>query len=205
MKKRLYVKYCGFTRKEDLDLAASLGVNAVGFIFYKRSMRYIEPELVKEISKNLPSSVERYGIFVGDKAEDINAVARISGITKLQLFADEIEKGYDVPVVPVYRISNNASLAEIMHNETVLLDTFSKTEAGGSGKTFDWSMLKNSPVKSRAIIAGGINADNLTELLYSINPYGIDVSSGIEVEKGIKSHEKMRQLMSIVEDYNEHN
>ncbi len=201
---KLFVKYCGFTRKEDLNYAVSLGVDAAGFIFYKKSKRYISPERVREMCIDVPDTVQKVGVFVGESVDDVLQMSEVSGINRLQLFAGEIaEKKYPLPVTPVYRISGRDDIGKISHNGIVLLDTFSKTEAGGSGVSFDWEVLKGNDIARRALIAGGINAENVKRLLYDIHPYGIDVSSGIEIEKGIKSKEKMKMLMTIVEEYNE--
>lgn len=199
----MFLKYCGFTREEDLRYAVDLGVNAVGFIFYKGSKRYIEPEKVRAISRIVPPSVIKVGIFVGEDTEWINSVSSKAGIDAVQLFADEIvdASSYSCDVFPVYRVKDALELETLKPtNGVFLLDAFSVKGKGGTGDRFDWEGLKNFSEIGRAIIAGGVSADTLPELLSFVCPYGIDLSSAIEESPGIKSHQKMKEFKERLEE-----
>ncbi|MFW5807739.1 MAG: phosphoribosylanthranilate isomerase [Spirochaetota bacterium] len=201
--KRIFVKYCGFTRKEDVDCAVSLGVDALGFIFYPGSKRYVTPETVRRITADVPESVAKIGVFVNESPSHVNRVSDEAQLSMVQLFAQEVTSVDDfiIPVIRSYRISRSDDLPVADVGERILLDTYTPHEAGGSGIPFDWAMLNGADIAGRAIVAGGITADNVTTLLASVAPYGIDVSSGIETEKGIKSPEKMKALMNNVEEF----
>jgi phosphoribosylanthranilate isomerase len=202
---RMFVKYCGFTREEDVQYAINLGVNALGFIFYEKSKRYIEPAEVRKISANVPDTVLKFGVFAESAVDEVNTVIEAASLDRVQVFADEIvdSSAYNVPVVPVYRITSEDTLPKKPLKMPFLLDSYSRSEAGGSGESFSWEYLRNYQYINNTIVAGGINSNNLKQLLNRVKPYGIDVSSGIEIEKGIKSKEKMKQLIRIVEEYNE--
>ena len=199
----MFVKYCGFTRKEDLDYAVELGIDAVGFIFYKGSQRYITPEKVREITVHVPPSVIKVGIFVGESADWVNAAAAKAGLDAVQLFADEIldPSFFNCDVFPVYRVEEVIELNKLKPtNGVFILDAMSVKGMGGTGESFEWSGLKDFDSIGRSIIAGGVSIENLPELLKNVQPYGIDLSSSIEVSPGIKSHQKMKEFKEKLEE-----
>lgn len=195
----MWIKYCGFTRREDLDFAASLQIDAVGFIFYDKSKRYITPQRVREITDGFHGP-KKVGIFVGDSPKQINEAAKIAGLDLLQLIAGESadDSAYDLPLMKVYHIADADDLNKISHGTSpFLLDAMSTRAMGGTGERFDWSMLKNFGRLSSTIIAGGVSVDNAHEIV-RLNPYGVDLSSSIEDAPGLKSHDKMKNLHAIL-------
>ncbi len=191
----MWIKYCGFTRREDLLFASSLGIDAAGFIFYEHSKRYVTAQQVRSMSAGI-SGVMKTGIFVGKSSGEINRTAKEAGLDLLQLFADEAEadENYELPILRVYRIREASDLSAIPRTGQIfLLDAMSSKGKGGCGERFDWSLLDNFEQLPNAIIAGGVTLDNAAELV-ARKPYGVDLSSAIEDSPGIKSHDKMKKL-----------
>jgi phosphoribosylanthranilate isomerase len=203
----MFVKYCGFTREKDLEFAISCNIDAVGFIFYKKSKRYISPERALQLIKNTNSkNVLKVGIFFDSTANEILEVSKIAGLDRLQIYDpklfNELNKSY--PIIRAYQIKSEQDLKKIENpqkNDLLLLDSFHDIEKGGTGHTFDWRFLKQFPYLSKTLIAGGINSSNIKNLLDSFQPYGIDVSSGIEISPGIKSETKMNELITKINQY----
>jgi len=198
------IKICGITLIEDAILASKLGAWAVGFVFVKSSPRYIEPEKASKIINNLPENLEKVGVFVNSSAEEIKNIRKLTGITKIQLHGDETAEfcselsELNIPVIKALRIKNENDLNVISQYEgkvfAVLLDAHSDTEYGGTGKSFDWNiLLKAKSYNIPIILAGGINSSNIEEAL-KLKPYAIDISSGVEKNKGIKDHQKMTEI-----------
>jgi len=195
----VWIKYCGFTRREDLLFAASLGVDAAGFVFYEHSKRFIAPQKVRDISEGI-GTIKKVGVFVGMNAAQVNETARIAKLDIIQLFAHEAgdDADYELPVLRVYRIASAEDIAKIpARSKVFLLDAMSSRGMGGTGESFDWSLIKNSPRINTAIIAGGISLNNAAEVA-GMKPYGVDLSSSIEEAPGIKSHILMQKIFSVL-------
>ena len=198
------IKVCGITRFEDAKVAASIGVDAIGFIFYKRSPRYISPEEAAIIIKQLPPFVSRVGVFVDEDPEKVVGIARATGIDTIQLHGTESPRycgKIPLPVIKAFSIEpeTDLSLLEQYHVSGFLLDTWASGQRGGTGRTFDWTIARNACVKyDRVILAGGLNPANLVEALESVHPYGIDINSGVEIKPGIKNPRKIHDAVRIV-------
>jgi len=198
------IKICGITRYEDAKVAESLGVDALGFIFYHKSPRYIAPEEAALIIRQLPPFVSRVGVFVDEEIDRVMAVARATGIDTIQLHGSESPRycsKLPLPVIKAFSIepSTDLSLLEQYHVAALLLDTWSPGRRGGTGRKFDWSIARTACIKyDRVILAGGLNPTNLEEALESVQPYGIDISSGVEIKPGIKNPRKMRDAVQVV-------
>ncbi|MCS7281684.1 MAG: phosphoribosylanthranilate isomerase [Desulfobacterota bacterium] len=190
------VKICGITNLEDALLACKLGADAIGFVFYKKSKRYIEPSSAKKIIDRLPPFVTTVGVFVEEDEKEILTIMREINLDRVQIYRDlKLDKRIAIRVIRI-RDEN-----DISHIESTpyfpLLDSY--TEAyGGEGVRFDWSMLKG--VKREFILAGGINLDNI-DLALELKPYGIDISSGVEERPGKKSAKKMEELIRRIRCY----
>ncbi|MDW8002708.1 MAG: phosphoribosylanthranilate isomerase [Deltaproteobacteria bacterium] len=190
------VKICGITNLEDALLACKLGADAIGFVFYKKSKRYIEPSSAKKIIDRLPPFVTTVGVFVEEDEKEILTIMREINLDRVQIYRDlKLDKRIAIRVIRI-RDEN-----DIPHIESTpyfpLLDSY--TEAyGGEGVRFDWSMLKG--VKREFILAGGINLDNI-DLALELKPYGIDISSGVEERPGKKSAKKMEELIRRIRCY----
>jgi len=198
------IKICGITRYEDAKVAASIGADAVGFIFYAKSPRCITPEDAAHIIKQLPPFVSRVGVFVDEDIDRVIAVARATGIDTVQLHGTESPRyctKLPLPVIKAFSIdsSTDLTLLEQYRVAGFLLDTWAAGRRGGTGRTFDWSIARSACIKySRVILAGGLNPTNLEEALETVQPYGIDINSGVEIKPGIKNPRKMRDAVQIV-------
>jgi phosphoribosylanthranilate isomerase len=201
------IKICGITRYEDAKAAASIGVDAVGFIFYPKSPRYIAPEDAAAIIAGLPPFISRVGVFVDETPERVVAIARTAGIDTLQLHGTESPEFcamMPLPVIKGFSINAVTDLSKLDGYRTsgFLLDTWSPDQRGGTGKTFDWSIATEACRKSdRIILAGGLNPDNIREAVETVHPYGVDINSGVEIRPGEKNPHKMRELVQIVRSW----
>jgi len=196
----LKVKVCGITRLEDALLAEQLGADAIGFIFYKMSKRYITPEQAGIISEALSAFALRVGVFVNANPEEIKSIAAVSKINVVQLHGEELSETLEqinLPTVKSFRVSENFdfSILEKYACSTFLLDTFSEKGYGGTGKTFNWGIIPEE-VRSRVLIAGGVSDRNVENIFKQIHPYGVDLSSSLESSPGIKDHNKMKQFFN---------
>lgn len=192
------VKICGITNLDDAKLSYELGADAIGFIFYEKSKRYIELEKAKEIIRQIPAFVLKVGVFVNESTDKINNIAKDVKLNLIQLHGNEspeIISDIDLPVIKVFRVSENFDYSIIMqyNNCSFLLDTYNKNEFGGTGQQFNWKNIP-SEIKSEIILAGGISEKNIDLMYEEIKPYAVDISSSIENEPGKKDHKKLRQL-----------
>jgi len=196
------VKICGITNIEDALLAEQLGADAIGFIFYKQSKRYISPEAAKIISQLLSTFTVKVGVFVNETEDEINRITATVKLNLIQLQGDEKPEMISkllLPSIKSFRIDGdfNFSILEEYLCSNFLFDTFSHNEFGGTGKTFNWSIIPPS-LRERAIIAGGVSEDNIEEIFSNINPYAVDVSSSLEISPGKKDHNKMKSFFQII-------
>lgn len=202
------IKICGITRKEDAQLAAELGAWATGFIFAENTPRYVSPEKVSEMIKVLPANMQKFGVFVNASSEDVKNIALKIGLTKIQLHGEEspeyCEKLREITgleIVKAIRIKNENSL-EIIENykgktDFILLDSFSEKARGGTGKTVERKLaIKAKEYGIPIILAGGLNPDNAKEIYEEVQPYALDISSGVEADKGIKDGNKLESLFT---------
>ncbi|MBN1302731.1 MAG: phosphoribosylanthranilate isomerase [Melioribacteraceae bacterium] len=195
------VKICGITNLGDAKLAAEKGADAIGFIFYRHSKRFIAPNDARLIIKKLPAFLVKVGVFVDEGFDEVNSTADKIGLNAVQLHGNETTEYADkisLPVIKAFRVEDgfNFSLLEEFHDCSHLLDGFDKNELGGTGKSFNWD---NIPVnlRSKLIIAGGISVDNLEYIITKIKPEAIDLSSSIEDSPGKKNPYKLNELMNM--------
>jgi phosphoribosylanthranilate isomerase len=188
------VKICGITNLEDALHAVECGADALGFVFYEKSPRYITPETAKEIIDALPPFVERVGLFVNETLEHMQSIARTCGISTLQPHFDideSVIKTASMPVLPVIRAAK-ADDVERLASHYRLVDAYCEAY-GGSGKRLNLEWFEKID-RSRIIIAGGLTPDNLNELR-GYGFYGVDVSSGVEAYKGKKDPAKVEAFI----------
>ena len=194
----LKVKTCGITNLEDALLCESEGADALGFIFYKKSKRYIEPDSVKEIISRLSPFTMKVGVFVNDSPDLINKTADYLCLNAVQLHGEEspeiISKIF-TPVIKSFRIYSgfNFSILENYSNSYFLFDTYSNAQYGGTGKAFNWQLIPEE-LKNKIILAGGISKDNIEDIFYNIKPAAVDLSSSIESEPGKKDKKKVKEF-----------
>lgn len=192
------IKICGITNLNDALMCEKLGADALGFIFYTKSKRFVEPEIVKEITKQLSVFTIKVGVFVNERPEIINIIAKQAGLNLIQLHGNETPELIELinlPVIKALRVDDNFdfNLLNNFKNSKILLDTYSTTDYGGTGKAFNWNIIPGE-IRSKVIISGGISYENVKMLIKEINPYAIDVSSSLEELPGKKSELKVKEF-----------
>ncbi len=192
------VKICGITNIEDANLSYNLGADVIGFIFYKKSKRYIQPNKAKEIINNLPVFVLKVGVFVNESAEEINKISKEIKLNIIQLHGEEspeIISEIDPPVIKAFRVGENFdySILEKYKNCSFLLDALDEKEYGGTGQMFNWNKIPEE-LRRKIILAGGISIENIEKIFKEIKPKAIDVSSSLEIEPGKKDKKKLKQF-----------
>jgi len=203
------VKICGMTRAEDAIFAVSAGVDALGFIFYEKSPRCVDPHTAKTIIELLPPFIDKVGVFVNATIEEVKHVSAI-GLTSIQLHGSESpdychEFKEQLPfcsLIKAFRVGNESTADEFSQYNAVvdafLLDTYVKGAKGGTGEVFDWSLIDKLNLARPVLLAGGLDPANIEQAIRSTKSYCFDVNSGVEVSPGVKDHEKIEQLMSTV-------
>ena len=197
------VKICGMTNLKDVKVAVDGGVDAVGFIFYKKSPRSVTMQTVREIVLELPPFVDSVGVFVDEKAEQINKIADHCNLDRVQLHGDESPafcKKIRRRVIKAIRVKDIQSLKKLSDYpvSSFLLDTFSEDQYGGTGRVFDWNLAYPAKKYGPIILAGGLTPNNVRQAIQRIQPYGVDVCSGVESQPGIKDHKKMQIFLKNV-------
>lgn len=199
------VKICGITNFEDAISAVELGADMIGFNFYKPSPRYISPKTACAIAEKIPATVLKVGVFVNMESYRVGKFVDMIALDAVQLHGDE-----DAAFVAEMRTETNAKIISVVRADPkpsipvigagsadfVLVDTLSANGIyGGSGRTFDWTLVTNI---DGLILAGGLNADNVGEAIRIVRPYAVDVASGVESSPGKKDAEKMRRFIEAV-------
>jgi len=197
MRRRL--KICGITRLEDALLASECGADAIGFVFYDKSPRYICPENAEEIIQSLPPFLTTVGLFVNPTQNDIDDTLAMCSLDVIQLHGDESadfcvsQKRRVIKALPVSEPKDLTRIAA--YDCAVLLDAKAPSGVyGGTGNSFDWDMLSDVSHRFPLILAGGIDLSNVTRAKHIRGFYAFDVSSGVESSKGIKDKQKMKEL-----------
>jgi phosphoribosylanthranilate isomerase len=197
------VKICGITSLADALLAAAAGAEMLGFNFYPRSPRYVDPRLVREILRELSPvfQVVPVGVFVNENAETIREIAEMSGVRMVQLHGEESPefcRELGLRVIKALRIAaaEDAEKAASYTVDALLVD--SKTPVfGGSGVRPDWVLAEKIARRfPRVILAGGLNPDNVAAAIAAVRPWGVDAASGVEREPGVKDPELVRRFIS---------
>lgn len=201
------VKICGITNLDDALLATAMGAQALGFIFAE-SPRRIDPSEAKAIIRSLPPLVKTVGVFVNEDPERIKEIITFCGLDLIQLHGDEspaIGRGLMPRSIKAFRVQNDRDIENIKRYRgavrAILLDTFKTGIAGGTGRTFDWSLaVKAKEAGLPLILAGGLRPENIREAIAVVKPYAVDVNSGIEERPGKKDPFLMKQLMEKIRD-----
>jgi phosphoribosylanthranilate isomerase len=205
---RTRVKICGFTRVEDAVCAARLGVDAIGLVFYPPSPRHVEIEQAIEIVKALPAFVSVIALFVDEQESRIRQVLEQVPIDCLQFHGDESAEAcrlYSRRYIKAVRMQTGADIPKLAlqyHDATgLLLDAYHPDAKGGTGNRFDWELI---PINCALpiVLAGGLDADNARQAVQAVSPYALDVSSGVETEKGVKDALKMAAFIREVNEGN---
>ncbi len=198
------VKICGITNPVDAAAAVEEGADALGFVFCRKSPRYVEPHVVRQIIANLPPFVLPVGVFVNEDAKVVRDLMDSCGLALAQLHGDETATYCETlgrPVLKAIRLKGRSSflaLAEFRGRAGVrglLLDSYSEDAYGGTGRTADWSLAAEVAGAATVVLAGGLTAENVGSAVRTVRPYGVDVSSGVEDGPGKKNREKMRAFV----------
>ncbi len=191
------VKICGITREEDAWAAVEYGADALGFIFYRASPRAIAPGQAAAIAGQLPPFITRIGVFVDEPSEAVRRVYERVGLDAVQLHGSEPPEqipNYPGRVIKAIRVQSVESLRQLSlySVSTYLLDTYRQGTPGGTGETFNWDLAIGAKQHGRIILSGGLNPSNVADAIRLVRPYAVDVSSGIELEPGVKDHGRMK-------------
>ena len=190
----MWVKICGITNLEDALCAVHAGADALGFVFYPKSLRYISPENAKAIADALPLGIKKIGLFVGVSAEEVNQTCKDAGMDMAQIHFEVDKAFWSALKVPFLRVVRAQNAAEVKTYEELirLVDAYVES-FGGEGKQLDTSWFEGLDTEN-IILAGGLNPDNVASLK-ALGFYGVDVSSGVEKAKGIKDHDKIKAFI----------
>ncbi len=191
------VKICGITNLDDALAAISAGADALGFVFYKKSPRFIEPKEAKEICQKLPPFIERVGLFVNCSASFVNDVCKESLLSLAQIHFEVNEEFYQELEVKYLRVVRAKTKEDVKRfsDEYRIVDAFVESY-GGEGKRLNIEWFRDVD-RSKIILAGGLNPENVKEVK-DLGFYGVDVSSGVEKERGIKDHDKIYRFIRAV-------
>jgi len=190
------IKVCGITNEADAIHAAAAGADALGFIFWQDSPRYIEPEKAAVIIKALPPFVTTVGVFVDEESERVNALVRGVKLGVVQLHGTESPeycRNIRARVIKSFRVRGMEDIEPMAayRVSAFLLDAYKKGVPGGTGETFDWDIASAAKKYGPVILSGGLTPENVCDAVRRVGPYGVDVSSGVEERPGKKDHKKV--------------
>jgi phosphoribosylanthranilate isomerase len=201
------VKVCGITRPEDAELAVELGAWALGFVLWPQSPRAADPVVAAGIAAALRRRVELVGVFVNPTLEELAHAADELHLSHVQLHGDEgpafcaeAARRTGAKVIKAVRIASGADFQDLerFHTDLHLLDAAARGLRGGSGKTWDWELARRRRRKVPVILSGGLTADNVAAGIAAVDPYAVDVSSGVEAAPGAKDPAKLAAFMAAV-------
>jgi len=194
---------------EDGLAAIRYGANALGFILVKKSPRYVEPDQIRFIISSLPPLVQTVGVFVNEKPRRVRELVEYCGLDLVQFHGEESPEQcgiFSTRAIKAFRVKDSSVLHEIDAYQgkvrAVLLDSWSSKAHGGTGKRFNWAIARQIVASSKVpvILAGGLNADSVEEAVRQVKPFGVDVSSGVEVSPGIKDKKLMKDFIKRVRE-----
>lgn len=198
------IKICGIKHLDDALKAIEFGADAIGLIFVEKSPRYASLTDARFIAESLPPFVTVVGLFMDATEETVREALNVVPLNLLQFHGDETPEfceQFGIPYLKVLKMRENVNVVafaqEYPNASGILLDTYTKA-GGGSGQTFDWSLIPED-VPLPLILAGGLNPDNVATAVETVRPYAVDVSSGVESEPAIKDHKKIEQFIKEVQ------
>ncbi len=201
------VKICGITTVVDALSAADAGADAIGFIFWNKSPRYVEPQDAAAIIAELPPFLKTVGVFVDEDPEVIASVVEATGIDCVQLHGNEspedtekVKRMVTAPVIKAVRMRGEDDLSRLSayRVSAILLDAFREGVPGGTGKVFDWNLAVRAKSAGRIILSGGLTPENVAGAIRKVTPYAVDVSTGVESAPGKKDANKIKDFMEEV-------
>ena len=197
------IKICGLTREEDVDAAVAAGTDAIGFVFYPPSPRYVSPVRAAELARRIPPFVDVVGLFVNESPDVVLATCETVPINVLQFHGDEDAaycRQFARPYLRAARVRPELDLVEFARSfpdaRGLLLDAFVEGYGGG-GHVFDWTLIPPD-LSGFLVLSGGLTATNVVDAIERVHPAAVDVSSGVEMSKGIKDHSKIAAFVAAV-------
>lgn len=201
---RTRIKICGITREQDLQAAVAAGADALGFVFYAPSPRSLDVAAATSLIARVPALVTTVALFVNADPELVETVIERTAVDVLQFHGDEPVdycRNFDRPYIKAVHMKQKTSLEDMAtrysDSQALLVDTYHESSAGGTGETFDWSLVP-AGLDMPLILAGGLHAGNVSAAIRQVHPYAVDVSSGVEQDKGIKDAAKMAAFAEAV-------
>jgi phosphoribosylanthranilate isomerase len=207
MAQHIKVKVCGITNAEDAQAAVEAGADALGFIFYENSPRYVVPAVASRIIAGLPPLITPVGVFVNENVAAVRSIMDTCGLAMAQLHGEENAfycRELSRPAMKAVRLKDRGSLLTLAEYQGrggvrgFVLDTFSELSHGGTGQITDWDLAAEVAKQTRILLAGGLTPSNVMEAIRTVHPYGVDVSSGVESTPGKKDHAKIRAFVEAV-------
>jgi len=209
MTARTRIKVCGMTDLAEANGLVAAGVDALGFIFVEASPRNVVPEKAREIVASLPPFVDAVGVFVDQELDVVNDIVSYCNLTMVQLHGSESPQYCEevkARVVKTFSIRPDSEVCEtnpfydpyLEMVSGILLDTFHEKVAGGTGKTFDWELIKKCRPAAPLILAGGLTPENIADAVRQVRPFAVDVNSGVEIAPGVKDIEAVEALVESV-------
>ena len=199
------IKICGITNLEDALNSVKAGCNALGFVFYRKSPRYITPDEARQIIKHIPAHILKIGVFVNAEEKTIKRIARLCNLDMVQFHGNESPefckkfKGYKI--IKAFRVKDKIELKNLLSYKTFayLFDTFVKSKIGGTGKKFNWTRVRHlKDLRKPIFLSGGLNAKNVTEAIKQVRPDWLDVSTSVEIKPGKKDYNKVKEFIEVV-------
>jgi len=199
------IKVCGICTVADAKLACSAGADAIGMVFYAKSTRNVTVETAMDIVSSLPPFVSSAGLFVNSARQEVNQVLSRVQLDLLQFHGDEDEafcSSFDRPYIKAVRVKGDTDLSSLCQQYAsargLLLDSYNKDAAGGTGEVFDWGLIPKG-LSLPVILAGGLTPENVAAAISTVQPWAVDVSSGVEESPGKKDQRKIERFISAVE------
>lgn len=198
------VKICGITNSEDAACAVACGADAIGFIFYPRSPRYLTPDEARTIIKGLDGKITTVGVFVNEPIDRLEALVAACGLDMIQLHGDETYEycahfppAKVIKAIPL-RGEEDLRRAHGYRCQAILVDAFDPVRRGGTGERCNWELAAQIKRTHHLILAGGLSATNLREAIERCTPDAVDINSGVEISPGKKDHRKIKEVIEIV-------
>lgn len=199
MKQKYFIKICGITNVEDALYCVEAGATAIGLNFYRGSKRYVDMTTARSVADAVRGKIAIVGVFVNEELHNVKQIASDIKLTYCQFSGDEVPEMVNTfgNAIKVFHIDDSLHNLQFGDYETkiFLLDSNVNNGYGGTGTTFNWLLAREGNEFGRIIIAGGLTPDNVSGAIQTAQPWGVDVSSGVEREPGKKDHEKVRQFV----------
>lgn len=198
------IKICGITNMEDAVMAITYGADAIGFIFYNKSPRYLTPEAAKRIVQNLPDDISKVGVFVNHNIHAVREIYELCGLDMIQLHGDESPdycRGFPQSIL-IKAISprreEDLSIVDNYGAKAIMIDAHESGLYGGTGKISNWELAVRLREMRPLILSGGLNGSNILQAIRTVSPHAVDVNSGVELSPGKKDPEKVQSIIELV-------